>query len=54
MIDRDHQRRGYARQALTRFLQELSSGRDRVGKVRMCCVPDNEVSWAFYKSLGFV
>lgn len=53
MIDRCHQRRGYARQALTLFLRELSSGPDRIGKVRICYLPDNEVSRALYASLGF-
>jgi len=53
MIDRCHQRRGYARQALTLFLRELSSGPDRIGTVRICYLPDNDVSRVLYASLGF-
>ena len=53
MIDRCHQRRGYARQALTRFLQDLAADQHRIGKVRICYLPDNEASRALYNSLGF-
>jgi len=53
MIDREHQRKGYGRQALDKTIA-LISGLPGSTRIKICYKPDNPVAKDFYASFGFV
>ncbi|MCL2854016.1 MAG: GNAT family N-acetyltransferase [Defluviitaleaceae bacterium] len=55
MIDKDHQGKGYGRQAVGKILEFLrSQPQGKADAISVCYEPENEVSRKLYAPLGFV
>lgn len=53
MIDKNHQKKGYGRQALGKTIAQISALPES-RKIKICYKPDNPVAKDFYASFGFV